>query len=152
MGGYPLQKGEPMRARLCSHTKSDATPCRAVALAGYSLCFAHQRQQRRQQARRTPAIRLGSLSDPHSIQRALSRVFQATVSSSIPPVRTTAFLESIRIASQSQARQQHRAPMELLLSLGFHLPAFALTPARLYNQPNPAHESIPRSREPERKI
>ncbi len=93
-----------MNARLCSHTKSNGAPCRAVALAGYARCFAHQRQYRRQKARRPPAIRLGPLADPRSILRAFNRVFQATASGSLPLVRTSALLERIRLAVEASRR------------------------------------------------
>jgi len=150
-GGYPLQKGESMRARLCSHTKSDGTPCRAVALAGRTLCFAHHRQLRRQQARRPPAIRLGPLADQQSIQRALNRVFQATVSGSLPPERAAGLLDRIQFAIGKRQATALRAPATPP-DRAIQRPAFALTPARLYNQPNPAQKDIPRSRQPERKI
>jgi hypothetical protein len=94
-GGYPLRIGESMRARLCSHIKSDETPCRAVALAGYSRCFAHQRQLRRQQARRLPAIRLGPLADQPSILRAIGRILRAIAANSIPLERSSALFQKV---------------------------------------------------------
>jgi hypothetical protein len=99
-----------MRARLCSHIKSDGTLCRAIALAGYPQCFAHGGQLRRQQARTTPAVRLGPLADRPSIQRAINRVLQATVSGSLMPERSVALLNRIQFAIGSAARSKPCAP------------------------------------------
>ncbi len=99
-----------MRPRLCSFVKPDDLPCRAVALSGYSRCFAHQRQLRRQLARRTPAVRLGSLADRRSILRAFNRVFQAIASDTIPEVRAMVYLQRIRLAVNSTVRPQTCPP------------------------------------------
>jgi hypothetical protein len=132
-----------MRARLCSHTKSDGTPCRAVALAGRTLCFAHQRQLRRQQARRTPGIRLGPLADQQSIQRALSRVFQATVSGSLPPERAAGLLDRIQFAIGERQATALRAPATPP-ARAIQIPTFALTPgATLQSTKPPTHNLQP---------
>ena len=127
-----------MRARLCSNIKSDGTPCRAVALAGYSRCFAHQRQLRRQQARRYPAIRLGPLADQHSTLRAIGRILNAIAANSIPLERSSALLQIVL-----RAIAQHKHDYALTTSArSIDLHPFALPPAQLYNQPNPLDSQL----------
>jgi hypothetical protein len=100
-----------MKIRLCSANKADETPCRAVALAGRTLCHSHQRLEMRDRRRNralmrphSPAIRLGALADRHAIQRALNRVFQPLMNGSLPTERATKLLQRIRAASDALPR------------------------------------------------
>ena len=67
-----------MPIKLCSATTAEGTVCRAVALAGQSLCRAHrhqrQRSGRQHRAVRAPSIRLSSL---HSHKAILSNLDRA---------------------------------------------------------------------------
>ena len=91
-----------MPARLCRHFKIDGTPCRAVAIAGRPCCLAHQRlHQRTRRLQRilcAPVIRLGSLQDRESIERARLRVTRAIASSSLDLDRAAALFDRIRLA------------------------------------------------------
>jgi len=100
-----------MKTRLCSANKADETPCRAVALAGRTLCHSHQRLEMRERRRNralmrphAPTIRLGPLADRHAILRALNRVFQSLMNGSLPAERATVLLQRIRLASVSLPR------------------------------------------------
>ena len=97
-----------MPTPLCTGLKSDHTPCRAVALAGYSLCFHHQRLHRRrrcrQRALRARVVRPGPLADRPAILRALTRVGRALAANTLIPVRAAAHIERIRLASDRLAR------------------------------------------------
>lgn len=141
-----------MKPRLCTFVKPDQLPCRAFALTGSKLCHAHKRLQARQRrqykALSPPAIRLGPLADQRSIQRAIGRILRAIAANSIPLVRSGAHLQSITRAMA----QRNRAAALLASARSLDLPVFALTPARLYNQPNPPRQAIPNSSGPERKI
>ena len=94
---------------LCVHIAPNKKPCRAVALAGYSLCFSHQRLHRRRQRRlhleipRFPAIQTGPLRDSSAILRAVSRVARALAANSINPDRADSLLQRIRLASDRLA-------------------------------------------------
>ena len=85
----PAKLPANLPASLCTYIKPDKKPCRAVALAGYSLCFSHQRLTRRRQRRlqlqipRYPAVRTGPLRDRPAILRAISRVTQALAANTI---------------------------------------------------------------------
>jgi hypothetical protein len=141
-----------MKPRLCTFIKPDDLPCQAFALTGSALCHAHKRQQARQRRRykalRPPAIRLGPLADQRSIQRAIGRILCSIAANSLPLERSSALLQKVLRAIE---KRNHAAAVAASAG-SFNLPAFALTPARLYNQPNPAQKDIPRSRQPERKI
>jgi len=100
-----------MKTRLCSANKADETPCRAVALAGRTLCHSHQRLEMRERRRNralmrphAPTIRLGPLADRHAILRALNRVFQTLMNGSLTTERATVLLQRIHLASVSLPR------------------------------------------------
>ena len=100
-----------MKTRLCSANKADATPCRAVALAGRTLCHSHQRLELRHRRRsralmrpHSPTIRLGPLADRPSILRALNRLLPVMANGSLPLDRADRLLERIRAASNSLPR------------------------------------------------
>jgi hypothetical protein len=97
-----------MKTRLCSALKDDGTPCRAFPLAGRPRCHHHQelylRSRRRARALRPPAVRLGPLTDRHSILRALDRLLPAMAAGSLPLEHTGRLLQRIRAASDALHR------------------------------------------------
>lgn len=108
-----------MQIRLCSATKADQTPCRAVAATGSPFCGAHRtlhkRNQRIQRSRRAPAIHLGPLQDRGSIQRALGRVIQGLASGSLNPDRAPAMLNRLQAAVCLLDHQDGRKPQSTSL-------------------------------------
>jgi hypothetical protein len=94
-----------MSVKLCSATTAEATACRAVALAGHSLCRAHQHQRRRSgrqhRALRAPSIRLSSLHTHDAILANLTRVMQSLASGTLNLDRAAAFLGTIQRASNA---------------------------------------------------
>jgi len=144
--GYPPSRENSIKPKLCTFLKPDDLPCRAFALAGSALCHAHKRLQARQRrqykALMPPAIRLGPLTDQLSIHRALVRVLRVIAANSIPLERSSALFYRVmramaqcnRAAALPALPNAHSLNHETRTS---NLGSFALTPARLYNQPNP---------------
>ncbi len=113
-----------------------------------------------QQARRAPAVRLDPLADQQSIQRAINRVFQATLSGSLPPERAAGLLDRIQFAIGKRQATALCAPATPP-ARAVQLPAFALTTRRpTINQPrreksnhaaagqNGQHDHLPDPRSP----
>ena len=94
-----------MPVKLCSATTAEATACRAVALAGHSLCRAHQHQCRRSgrqhRALRAPSIRLSSLHSHDAILSNVGRVAKGLAAGTLNLDRAAAFLDTIQRATDA---------------------------------------------------
>ena len=94
-----------MPIKLCSGTTAEGTVCRAVALAGQSLCRAHRRQRQRSgrqhRAVRAPSIRLSSLHSHKAILSNVGRVARGLAAGTLNLDRAAAFLDTLQRATDA---------------------------------------------------
>jgi hypothetical protein len=118
--------------RTCKFTKSDGTPCRALASGRARYCSAHQRQAARDHRRNLAlhpgrTIRLSRLDTRSSIQRSVSRLLHLLFSGTLPLDRAgrAACRIQVAVTALNRAGVPH---LQDLLSLP-HPPTIEETPA-----------------------
>ena len=142
-----------MAARLCSSTKSDGSPCRAVALSGSTLCRAHRTIARRSRQLERCArsavdrgryIRLSPMATRSSIQRTLDRVLQLLFAETLSLHRASRYLHRVQLAStalRQRERNERHLPSPIPPPTINQVPAIRRSSQPAVNQPtNPNAE------------